>query len=60
MICSLVTRSNRLDVQGLASGSIILLTNTPPLERRPSSPIWPRLRFVKLTSTRQFKLRGNR
>ena len=39
MICSLATRSNRLDVQKLASGKIILLMNATRLEKRPSGLI---------------------
>jgi hypothetical protein len=60
MICSLATRSNRLDVQKLVSRRISLLMNAPRLEKRPSGSHVSQLRFAKLTSTSQFKLRGNR
>jgi hypothetical protein len=41
MICSLATRSNRLDVQKLVSGRISLLMNAPRLEKRPSGLMFP-------------------
>jgi|HubBroStandDraft_2_1064218.scaffolds.fasta_scaffold62392_3 hypothetical protein len=41
MICSLATRSNRLDVQKLVSGRISLLMNAPRLEKRPSGLMCP-------------------
>jgi hypothetical protein len=41
MICSLATRSNRLDVQKLVSGRISLLMNAPRLEKRSSGLMCP-------------------
>jgi hypothetical protein len=42
MICSLATRSNRLDVQKLVSGRISLLMNASRLEKRSSGLMCPR------------------
>jgi hypothetical protein len=59
MICSLATRLNRLCVQKLPSGTIILLTNAPRLENRPSGVISPNRVSLSLLQPGNSKLRSN-